>query len=198
MPAYLESGTVDAVRLNDTQVAAGVMLAAIAFGKFAFSFFSTEFSLTLCLFSGYFILQQAKSGNIDSKLKHGFVWTVMSLACTGLFLLSELLKEYSQKYPVLLLLLGLSAQALGFGCAVYLVIVFCNRVHRKFFKVATQVRDPGWKDGDEVLYTHNGKSEKVVIKKVHHDDVLPYYTIYIPSAKQEKQTVLDKLGPLTK
>jgi hypothetical protein len=55
---------------------------------------------------------------------------------------------------------------------------------------------PGWKKGDEVIYTSSeGNREKVTIVKVHREDAEPYYTILLQSTNRERQTTLTKLSP---
>jgi hypothetical protein len=53
--------------------------------------------------------------------------------------------------------------------------------------------DPGWKKGDEVIYTDKNtkQEEKAMIVQVHREDVEPYYSIKL--ADREKQTTLQYL-----
>ena len=39
----------------------------------------------------------------------------------------------------------------------------------------------------------NKKIYEAEIKAIHHDDKIPYYTIYIPEIKVEKQTIINRL-----
>ena len=54
-----------------------------------------------------------------------------------------------------------------------------------------------FKENEEVYYiSDNGDYLKAKILKIHHDDVEPYYTIYIHILKREKQTVYKNLKRL--
>lgn len=46
---------------------------------------------------------------------------------------------------------------------------------------------------EKVWYTKDKKVYEAHITAVHHDDKLPYYTIYIPELTIEKQTINSRL-----
>ena len=46
---------------------------------------------------------------------------------------------------------------------------------------------------EKVWYIMNKKIYEAEIKAIHHDDKIPYYTIYIPETKLEKQTIINRL-----
>tara|TARA_B100000282_G_scaffold294365_1_gene271401 strand:+ start:1429 stop:1638 length:210 start_codon:yes stop_codon:yes gene_type:complete len=47
--------------------------------------------------------------------------------------------------------------------------------------------------GEKVWYTKDNKVYEAEIKIIHYDDKVPYYTIYIPETKIEKQTIINRL-----
>lgn len=47
--------------------------------------------------------------------------------------------------------------------------------------------------GEKVWYTKDNKVYEAEIKAIHYDDKVPYYTIYIPDTKVEKQTIVKRL-----
>ena len=42
---------------------------------------------------------------------------------------------------------------------------------------------------EKVLYKKDKMLMIAIIREIHYDDEVPYYTIYIPSTKVEKQTI---------
>ena len=47
--------------------------------------------------------------------------------------------------------------------------------------------------GEKVWYNKDNKVYEAEIKAIHYDDKVPYYTIYIPDTKVEKQTIVKRL-----
>ena len=46
---------------------------------------------------------------------------------------------------------------------------------------------------EKVWYTKDKKVYEAHITAVHHDDQIPYYTIYVPELNIEKQTIVKRL-----
>ena len=46
---------------------------------------------------------------------------------------------------------------------------------------------------EKVWYCKDKKVYEAEIKAIHYDDKVPYYTIYIPETKVEKQTIVNRL-----
>lgn len=49
---------------------------------------------------------------------------------------------------------------------------------------------------EKVLYNKNNTLMIAIIREIHYDDTVPYYTIYIPSTKVEKQTTKNHIFKL--
>ena len=50
-----------------------------------------------------------------------------------------------------------------------------------------------FKKNEKVFYLKDKKLYEAEIKDIHYDDKTPYYTIYIPETKVEKQTIKTRL-----
>lgn len=53
-----------------------------------------------------------------------------------------------------------------------------------------------FKKKEKVLYYKDNCVMIAIIKDIHYDDTVPYYTIHIPSKKLEKQTTKNHLFKL--
>ncbi len=61
---------------------------------------------------------------------------------------------------------------------------------KNYVDLKKKLDSENWKKGD--ILTYIPTQEKVVLMKIHYDDLTPFYTIKM-SDNREKQTVLEKL-----